>query len=317
MQALRFQDGELGLAELPTPTPGPGEVLVRVRMAGICATDLEIVRGYMGYAGTLGHEFVGEIAQCEDPHRVGQRVTGEINATCGTCGECLAGRPRHCSARTVLGILGRDGCFAEYLSLPLSNLHAVSDTLPDELACFAEPTAAAFEILEQLPLAADSRVAVVGDGKLGLLIAMVLHQHGCAVTLVGRHAHKRAIAEAAGIATAAPGSLPRKAWDVVVEATGSADGMDAAIALVRPRGTIVLKSTYAGRLSLDAAPLVIDEITLVGSRCGPFEPALRALTEGRVDPRPLIAAVRPLSQGVEAMAQAGVRGTLKVLLDMR
>lgn len=317
MRALRFEDGDLALVRRPLPTPVPGEALVRVRMAGICATDLEIVRGYMGFVGTLGHEFVGEISACEDPARVGQRVTGEINAVCGRCTQCMAGRARHCDARSVLGILSRDGCFADYLTLPLPNLHPVPEGLSDEAACFAEPTAAAFEVVEQGLLEAGASVAVIGDGRLGLLIAMVLSGAGGRVTLVGRHGRKRAIAEAAGIATAAPGELPARAWDVVVEATGAAAGMEAAMGLVRPQGTIVLKSTYADRLSLNAAPLVIDEIRLVGSRCGPFEPALAALAAGQVDPTPLVDAVLPLEDGVDAMARAGTRGVLKVLLDMR
>lgn len=317
MRALVFSGGELSLRDVPTPSAGPDEALIRVRMAGICATDLEIVRGYMAYEGTLGHEFVGDVVQCAQPALLGKRVAGEINLSCGSCRECRAGRGRHCTERSVLGIVGQDGCFAEHVVLPLRNVHVLPDSLADEAACFVEPTAAAFEILEQVAFAAGTRTAIIGDGKLGLLIAQVLHQHGADVTLVGRHPHKLSMAAQRGVATASPGEIEPKAWDVVVEATGSGSGMEAALGLVRPRGTIVLKSTYADSLQLDASPFVIDEITLVGSRCGPFEPAIAALADGRVDPLPMVAATRPLADGVAAMAQANTSGTLKVLLDMR
>jgi len=317
MQALRFSAGELALRDVPKPSVGEGEALVRVRMAGICATDLEIVRGYMAYEGTLGHEFVGEVEACSDAALVGKRVAGEINLSCGDCGECRAGRARHCTERSVLGILGHDGCFAQYTTLPAGNLHVLPDTLSDEAACFVEPTAAAFEILEQVDVDAHDEVVVIGDGKLGLLITQVLAQHGADVTVVGRHAHKLALAQRCGAKTAKLADVAPKSWGVVVEATGSAGGMEAALSLVRPRGTIVLKSTYADRLQLDASPFVIDEITLVGSRCGPFEPAVRALADGRVDPLPMIVATHALAEGVAAMAEANTPGTLKVLLDMR
>jgi threonine dehydrogenase-like Zn-dependent dehydrogenase len=317
MQALCLSDGVLGVRELEPPQPGPGEALLRVRMAGGCTTDLEIAKGYMGFAGVLGHELLATVESAADPRLLGKRVAGEINLACGRCETCARGLGRHCPARSVLGILRKDGCFAEYVTLPLSNLHVLPDALSDELACFVEPTAAAFEILEQRPIAPEERVVVLGDGKLGLLIAQVLATTGCALTLVGKHEPKLALARARGIATAALDELKRKSFDVVVEATGVAQGLRAAIELTRPRGTLVLKSTYHGALELDAAPLVIDELCVMGSRRGPFAPAIEALMERRVDPGAMIAASLPLRRGVEAFALASQPQTLKVLLDMR
>ena len=314
MRALTLENGTLALEELPSPVPGPGEALVRVSMAGICNTDLELARGYMSYAGVLGHELCGVVERCDDPSWVGKRVAGEINLACGRCATCAAGLGRHCPTRTVMGILGKQGCFAEHVTLPVANLHALPDALDDVRACFVEPTAAAFEVLEQVPLDARSRVAVLGDGKLGLLVAQVLAQHGADTVLVGRHARKLELARGLGLRTAAGAeALPTKAFDVVVEP----DGMKTAVSLTRPRGTIVLKSTYHGELHLDAAPIVIDELTLVGSRCGPFEPAIAALVSGRVRPETMVDAVLPLADAATAMQRAGAPGALKVLLDMR
>ncbi|MDD9971443.1 MAG: alcohol dehydrogenase catalytic domain-containing protein [Myxococcales bacterium] len=317
------------LTRVPVPVPGKDEALVRVRLAGICNTDLEILRGYMAFSGTLGHEFVGEVvapaassedAATSDSYQgtdlVGARVVGEINATCGTCQRCLAGHPRHCEYRSVLGIANRDGCFAEYLTLPWKNLYRVPDHVSDEVACFAEPVAAAFEILEQLPQAAQQTVAVLGDGKLGLLIAQVLASAGARTHLLGRHARKLALARARGVETPEDNAVRNGGYDLVVEATGSAGGMARALELVRPRGTLVLKSTYHDKLTLDATKLVIDEITLLGSRCGPFAPALAALADGRVDPAPMIDATLPLADGPRAFELARSRGALKVLLSM-
>lgn len=317
MRALCLRDGIVALDELPTPVPAAGEALVRVAMAGICNTDLELARGYMGYAGVLGHELCGVVQACADARWVGKRVAGEINLSCGHCQTCASGLGRHCPKRMVMGILGKQGCFAEHVTLPTANLHALPDALDDLRACFVEPTAAAFEILEQLALPTGARVAVLGDGKLGLLVAQVLAQHGADTVLVGRHPRKLAVARALGLATAALESLPKKTFDVVVEATGAPEGLETAVALARPRGTVVLKSTYHGELQLDAAPIVIDELTLVGSRCGPFEPAIAALASGRVRPEPLVDAVLPLAEGVAAMQRAATPGALKVVLDMR
>ena len=321
MRALRFDGQRLAVAEVPRPTPPPGEALVRVRAAGICQTDLELTRGYMGFTGTLGHEFVGEVvAVAPFPEQasqigVGQRVVGEINAACGSCALCRDSLGRHCPTRSVLGILGRDGAFAEYLTLPLANLHPVPDAVADEQAVFVEPLAAALEILEQVAIRPTDRVLVLGDGKLGQLVGRVLASAGADVSVVGRHADKLALLAAAGVPTlAAP---PAERADVVVDCTGRVGGFVDAMRLVRPRGTLVLKSTVATHPDeppLSLAPIVIDEITVVGSRCGPFEPALRALADGRVDVRPLVSATYGLDEGVEAFARAAEPGTLKVLL---
>jgi threonine dehydrogenase-like Zn-dependent dehydrogenase len=321
MRALRFEGNRLALADVPRPAPPPGEALVRVRLAGVCHTDLELTRGYMGFQGTLGHEFVGEVAETaplpgeSSPVAVGQRVVGEINAACGACAACQAGWGRHCPTRTVLGILGRDGTFADYLTLPLANLHAVPDGLPDEAAVFVEPLAAALEILEQVAIRPTDRVLVLGDGKLGQLVARVLAATGCDLTVVGHHADKRALLAAAGIAARA--TPPAAGADVVVDCTGRATGFVEAMELVRPRGTLVLKSTVAtqpGEPPLSLAPLVIDEITVVGSRCGPFGPALRALAEGRVAVQPLVTDEYALDDGAAAFARAAEPGVLKILL---
>jgi alcohol dehydrogenase len=303
------------------PTPAQGEALIGVRLAGICNTDLELVRGYLDFHGVLGHEFVGEVLEADDSVWIGRRVVGDINAACYRCDTCLAGRHTHCPNRTTLGISGRDGAFADYLLLPQANLYPVPDTVPDEKAVFTEPLAAACEILEQAPLRPTDRIVVLGDGKLGLLVAAVLRLTGSRLTVVGRHAGKLAIAASWGLPVccsreadpdAALASLAEA--DVVVECTGSPYGFAQARRLVRPRGILVLKSTYHGSLDVDMSALVVDEITLVGSRCGPFAPALRLLERGLVDPVPLISDVFPLSEGHQAFARASEAGALKVLL---
>ena len=323
MTALLLGDaGPQVVADYPTPVPGPGEALVRVRMAGICATDLELVRGYKGgFRGVLGHEFVGEVvaaAGVEGDAWIGRRVVGEINIGCGRCARCARGEQKHCADRTALGIVGRDGAFAEFLTLPLANLHAVPAGVLDGAAVFTEPLAAALQLLEQIHITPSMRVYVLGDGRLGQLVAQVMQTTACALTLIGRTREKLAIAALRGIRTATLEAIDQLAVepaDVVVEVTGSADGFALARRLVRPGGTIALKSTFAGALpQFDASALVVDEITVVGSRCGPFAPALELLRQKRVEPRPLISATYPLAQGVEALAFAGQRGVLKVVI---
>jgi threonine dehydrogenase-like Zn-dependent dehydrogenase len=312
VRALRWDGTRLAFArDVPDPAPGPGEALVRVRLAGICRTDLEIVRGYMGFRGIPGHEWVGEVVAAEDPALRGARVVGEINLACGRCPTCAAGLGRHCPGRRVLGILGADGAFADLLVVPTANLLRVPDEVTDAAAVFTEPLAAAFEILEQLPVRPDMRATVLGDGKLGLLVAQVLAGTGAEVVLAGRHPHKLARARGLGIRTGppAPGA------DLVVDATGAAEGLAAALRLVRPRGTVVLKTTIAAEHRLDVAPAVINEVTVVGSRCGRFAPALEALATGRVTVLPLIDVVHPLEDGLAAFGRAASPGTLKVLLD--
>jgi alcohol dehydrogenase len=313
--ALTF-DGTVALRDVPPPTLAPGDALVVIRLAGICGTDLEITRGYKGYRGTLGHEFVGEVLRCPSaPQWEGRRVVGEINLACGTCERCTTGLRNHCATRRVLGILDHPGCFAEQLVLPAANLHAVPDGITDEHAVFTEPLAAAFRIFEQVPLTASSHVAVIGDGKLGLLVVMALRARGIPVTVIGRHPRKLALVAGPGVRTTTLDTLPPERFDVVIEATGSRDGLALALTLVRPRGTVVLKSTVHGTVELPTAPLVVDEIHLVGSRCGPFDVALGSMADGTVDPRPLIDARYPLAHAEQALAHACRPGTLKVLLE--
>ncbi len=317
MKALYLSQGTLTfISNYPAPTPDPGEALIRVLVAGICHTDLELVRGYHGFEGVPGHEFVGRVEACPgQPALVGQRIVGEINVSCGQCSRCRAGLRTHCRNRRVLGILHKDGAFAEYLTLPVENLHPVPDSISDSKAAFVEPLAACFEMLEQAQIQPTSSVLVLGDGKLGLLAAQVLTLTGAAVSIQGRHEAKLAIAAGLGIKTLLAGSdraATEDEYDLVVETTGSAAGLEIARQHVRPRGTIILKSTVVDRAALDLAPFVVDEITVVGSRCGPFEPALRALEQQRVTVAPLLSATYPLDSAVEAFARASERGVLKV-----
>lgn len=316
MKAIQFRDGRLGLNEVPLPAAS-GESLVRVKVAGICNTDLEIIRGYAGFGGTLGHEFVGVVQESPDRTLIGQRVVGEINAGCGGCELCQSGDSRHCSGRTVLGIVGRDGAFAEYLRLPVANLLVVPAGIPDEVAVFAEPIAAAAEILDQVNIGTKSRVAILGDGKLGQLIARVLRTTGCDLTLIGKHEWKLQLAVESGIRARHKDQLAADFagyFDIVVEATGSPSGLEMAVGLTRPRGVIFLKSTFHGPVTIDLSRIVVDEISLIGSRCGRFERAIEFLASGMVDPTPLISEVYPLTSGVEALAEAAKPGALKVLL---
>lgn len=318
MKALRLTEGKLSVQEIPPPSGRP-EALVRVVASGICNTDLEIVRGYAGFSGTIGHEFVGVVeTAAEAPGLQGKRVVGEINAGCGECELCRGGDPRHCPRRTVLGIVGRDGCHAEFLTLPARNLIEVPDSVSDDEAVFAEPLAAAYGITEQVSITPGMSVAVIGDGKLGILCAMSLALSTPNTTLIGRHKNKLAIAEEAGVAGVLAdeaGKLGRR-FDVVVEASGSGSGFASAVELVRPRGKIVLKSTFHGTPTWPASRVVVDEITIVGSRCGRFEPALQLLAEKKVDVRKLISEEFALADGLAAVGRASEKGVLKVLLRM-
>lgn len=316
MNALQYLDGRLQLRGVAKPAAA-GEALVRVTLAGICNTDLEIVRGYANFQGTLGHEFVGVVEESPDRAQIGRRVVGEINAGCGECELCLRRDPRHCLNRTVLGIVARDGAFAEYLRLPAVNLRPVPEAVSDRAAVFTEPLAAACEILDQVPIGPAYRVAVLGDGKLGQLIARVIQTTGCDLLLIGKHVGKLELAKRAGIRTVWHGDLtisPRERFDLVVEATGSPGGFATALDLTRPRGILVLKSTFHGPVSIDTSRIVVDEISLIGSRCGRFDRALAMLAEGKVDLAPLIAAEFPLADGVAAMDKAAQPGMMKVLL---
>ena len=313
MNALVF-DGELKLdRDHPAPRVPNGESLVRVLRAGICNTDLEIIKGYMGYRGVLGHEFVGIV---EDGEMKGARVVGEINAYDGTCPTCRRGDVTHCPNRTTLGIVNHDGALAEYLTLPTRNLHRVPEMVSDEQAVFTEPLAAACEIPDRVHIRPTDRVCVVGDGKLGLLCAQVLRLTGCDLLALGRHADKLMILKMRGIpTTTAPDSI-HGTFDVVVDCTGQASGFELARKLLRPRGTLVLKSTFHGAQEMPFAPIVIDEVSIVGSRCGPFEPALRLLEKNLIDVESMISTEYPLARGVEAFHAAATPGMLKVQIKM-
>lgn len=315
MLALRVNKKRLAVKNVNKPDRDD-EALVRVILSGICNTDLEIARGYAGFNGTIGHEFVGVVEESTDHALVGSRVVGEINAGCGDCDLCRNGDSRHCANRTVLGIHGRDGAHAEFLQLPVVNLLHVPDNIPDEHAVFTEPLAAACGVLERVQIDRSDRVAVIGDGKLGLLCAQVISLTGAAVLLIGKHSAKLRIAERRGIEITTPklAAKRKQQFDVAVEASGSASGFGLAVDLLRPKGHLVLKSTFHGKTELEAARIVVDEITIVGSRCGRFSPALDLLKKAAIDVDSLISEEYPLSNGVHAMRRAGTKGVMKVLL---
>ena len=316
MKALQVNAEGVHLMDVPRPDRN-GEALIRVVRSGICNTDLEIVRGYAGFTGTIGHEFVGVVETADDaPDLIGKRVVGEINAGCGRCELCIAGDARHCPDRTVLGIHGRDGAHAEFLNLPSRNLIAVPESVTDESAVFTEPLAAAYGMSERVDIGPDTKVAVIGDGKLGLLCAMTMALRSASVTLIGKHPEKMAIAEkrgVQGILAENSGKLARY-FDVVVEASGSETGFASALDLVKPRGEIVLKSTFQGSTSLDASRIVVDEISIIGSRCGRLAPALELLASKLVSVDDLISDEFSLENGVAALDHAAKKGVLKVLL---
>jgi threonine dehydrogenase-like Zn-dependent dehydrogenase len=314
MRVLFWNGAVARVVDRPQPAPQSGMALVRVRLAGICNTDLELTKGYMSFRGVLGHEFVGTVEEGPSEWRH-QRVVGEINFGCGVCPLCLCGLQRHCPTRRVMGILNADGAFAEFVAVPVANLHLVADTVPDDAAVFTEPLAAACEILEQVHVRPGTDSVVLGDGKLGLLVAQVLHLAGARVLAVGKHEDKLDILRRRGITTVTVQNWNGAAADLVVEASGSPAGFATAVKATRPRGTLILKSTCAVDAQVNLAPLVINEVTVVGSRCGSFAPALRALTTGSIDVRSLISARLPLSEGVQALQRAASPGVLKVLLE--
>ena len=322
MKAIIF-DGMLTFREdYPCPEPKEKEALIRVIMAGICNTDREIMNGYLGFHGVIGHEFVGIVEAapegCTD--LIGKRVVGEINCGCGVCEYCRKRIEKHCPARTTLGIQGRDGAFAELLTLPVSNLHLVPDTVSDEEAVFAEPLAAALEISEQIHIKPTDNILVLGDGKLGLLCALVLGVTGARVTLAGKHEAKLKIAEDQHIETrdiSTGKDNEKKVYDIVVEATGRVDGLAKAMKLTKPGGTIVLKSTVASSAEMNLALLVIHEITLVGSRCGPFDAAIHTLEKRLIDVRPMISGIYRFKDAREAFKMAQAKESLKIIIDFR
>jgi 2-desacetyl-2-hydroxyethyl bacteriochlorophyllide A dehydrogenase len=317
MQALWLEDKTVAFRkDVPVPSVGPGSVLVRVRLAGICGTDLELVKGYYPYRGIPGHEFMGEVVEApERPTWIGRRVVGQINIACGTCAACRTGLRTHCEERAVLGLMNHDGAFAEYLTLPLENLHLVPKSIPDEAAVFTEPLAAALQIQQQVQIRPTDRVLIVGAGRLGQLVAQTLALTGCDLQVVAQHETQRALLAPRNITTITQDAVPSREMDVSVEATGSPSGFALALQAVRPRGNVVLKSTYRESVEVNPASIVINEIMLVGSRCGPFGSALRLLASGAIDPAPLIDARYPLSKGLTAFEHAARPGALKVLLE--
>src|SRR5215204_1425083 len=318
MKALRFENNQLKLAEIAKPE-NEREALIRVTKSGICNTDLEIVRGYAGFSGTIGHEFVGIVEESNDKNWIGRRVVGEINAGCGACEKCLAGNARHCPNRAVLGIHGRDGAHAEFLTLPTENLLEVPAGVADSQAVFVEPLAAAFGITEQVEIGEQTRVAVIGDGKLGILCAFALSLKSKNTVLIGKHRKNLSLAAKRDIETVLleEAAKSNRSFDVVVEASGSESGFECALDLLKPRGKMVLKSTFQGKTNLEMWRVVVDEITIVGSRCGRFAPALELLAKRRVTVEDLISEEFSLAEGVRAMNRAAEKGVLKVLLSIK
>lgn len=317
MKAVVFDNGLRLDNNYPMPEHKKGEALIKVNTIGICNTDYEITLGYMGYKGILGHEFTGVVEKAENKDLIGKRVVGEINCGCGECEWCAQGLERHCFNRTTLGIWKREGCFAEYVSLPEKNLLVIPDNVSDEEAVFTEPLAAALEILEQVHIPPYKKVIVLGDGKLGLIIALALSTAGLDITLVGKHEEKLKIAAEQGVKTKLLSELKiEKAYDFVVEATGSISGFETSVALTKPRGTLILKSTIAASKEFNLAPIVVDEITIVGSRCGQFAPALRMLEQKRIDVKPLISDIFDIDASIAAFERNKEKSSVKVLVKV-
>lgn len=319
MRALFLSEGSLSnITDYENPALQPREALIRIKLAGICSTDLEIVKGYVpDFHGVLGHEFVGVVegvAGQDETGWVGRRVVGTINLGCGHCLNCLVDGPEHCPSRRVLGIHRKDGVFADYVTLPLRNLLPVPDQLPDEAAVFTEPLAAALRIREQVRVKPTAKTAVVGPGRLGLLVGMVLTQGGTEVTMLGRREKSLELPAKLGLATGLVEAYEDDAFDFVVETTGNEAGFAHSLRLVRPLGTLILKSTFAGEATINLTKLVVGEIRVIGSRCGPFAPALRLMASGQIDPRPLIDAEFALGEGLAAFEFAARPGVRKVLI---
>jgi alcohol dehydrogenase len=314
MLSVHLEGGRVEVRDIPKPGRPPGFALIRLLCGGICNTDLELLRGYYGFNGIPGHEFAGEVVEADSSDWVGRRVVGEINLACGECAMCSRRLGRHCPNRTVLGIVRHPGAFQEFFTLPERNLHAIPDDVPADLAVFTEPLAAACEILDQVKIPPGEPVAVLGDGKLGLLIAQVLHANGCHVHQFGRHPGKLAISAKAGVHTEVTATPPKASFDWVVEATGSPNGLREAIRMTRPLGTVIMKSTTHGWVNIDTAGIIVNELTLIGSRCGRFEPALELLRNRRVNVADMISERLPLARASQAFARASDKSVLKVLL---
>ena len=316
MRAIVFEDKLEFRTDYPVPQRGKNEALIRVTHAGICNTDLEITKGYMEFHGILGHEFVGVITECDQKSVIGNRVVGEINLGCGACSFCRNNNSSHCADRSLLGIMDKDGVFADYITLPLANLHTVPDHISDEEAVFTEPLAAAFEIFEQVNIKSSDRVCVLGDGKLGLLVSQALATSNCDLTVIGHYDEKLAILEKFGITTRLGSSDEEPEFDIVVECTGSRSGIDTALNIVRHKGKIILKTTVAKNDLFNLNQIVINEISLIGSRCGPFKPAIQAIKTGAIDLLPLISNTYPIDDGLKAIEYASKKGVIKVILKM-
>jgi len=314
MKALLQKQGKISVQDVPEPQPLEGEALIKVRKAGICNTDLEIVKGYMDFEGILGHEFVGEVVEASR-NWLRKRVVGEINLGCGRCEYCCQGLENHCPSRSVLGIHRKNGAFAEYLTLPLNNLHKVPETIDDQEAVFVEPLAAALEILEQVVIEEQESILVLGDGKLGLLAAQVMKSQTDRVSCAGRHRRKLNILESKGIKTYSSQQAIQGRFDLVVEATGKKEGLKQALCLAKPRGRVILKSTFYDDVNLDVSSIVIDEIQIIGSRCGPFSKALSLLSDKKIDMLEMVDGDFPLDQAPEALALAQNPETIKVLIS--
>jgi threonine dehydrogenase-like Zn-dependent dehydrogenase len=315
VKAVLLKNRKLSVEEIPEPVPGPGEALIEILKTGICSTDLELIEGYMDFEGVIGHEFVGRVVESRTEKLMGKRVVGEINLACGRCDFCRKGLPEHCLRRTVLGILGKQGAMAEFLALPEKNLHEIPDEITDAEAVFIEPLAAALEIVEQVEIQPDDRVLVLGDGKLGLLVAQVMKLKAEDVACLGKYERKLKILAEKGIATRFLGESLHEPYDLIVEATGRAAGISLALDNIRPRGKIVLKSTFHGEARLNVSKIVVDEISLVGSRCGPFSEALKVLEAKKVEVNDLVDGDFPLSRALEAFVEARKPGGIKILIS--
>jgi threonine dehydrogenase-like Zn-dependent dehydrogenase len=316
MRALVFKEKLLYQTDYPTPQPRNDEALIKVTHAGICNTDLEIIKGYMSFQGVLGHEFVGVVISCREKGLEGKRVVGEINIGCGSCFYCQSQMQNHCPNRSVLGILNKDGVFAEYITLPVRNLHVVPDSVSDEEAVFVEPLAAAFEILRQVDIKPSDRVCILGDGKLGLLVGQVISTTKCNLIVVGNHEEKLSILKRRGINTQLSSSFKQREFDIVIDCTGSPYGVESALKIIKPRGKVIIKTTTAKKESIDLNQVVVNELTLIGSRCGPFPTAMRAIETKAVELYPLISGHFPLENGIEAIKHAAKKEVLKIILKM-
>lgn len=316
MRAIVFDRTLKFISDYPVPRLKKGEALVRVTKAGICNTDLEITKGYMEFQGVLGHEFVGVVEKSEERELIGKRVTGEINLNCGSCSFCKNHLGNHCPKRSVLGILKKDGAFADYITLPVRNLHRIPDSISDDEAVFVEPVAAAFEILDQVKITSRHKVAVLGDGKLGLLVSQVIASTGCDMTAVGKHPEKLAILDEMGIKTELKSKFRDSGFDVVIDCTGSGTGIDTALEIVKPRGNVIMKTTVARRGAVDLNRVVVNEIIITGSRCGPFKPAINAIRSGDVNINPLISSRFSMEEWEKAFQAARKKGSLKVIIEV-